>query len=549
VTAGALQDQVRPGPVTPIHNFAAVSTRFPGGCWPTSAQTLLLRACLLEPAAAVQAWEQWVRTHDFEAIDSGSFRLLGLAYRHLSGAGVSSPLMPRLHGVYRRFWTANQLLLGRNAPILASLANAGIPLMLTKGAALTVSVYRDYGTRPMDDLDLMVPRSQALHAMEVLKRSGWEPEVHHATELPQSLHACHFRRDGLGIIDLHWRHFHLAVPEEFDRTMWERSLACSFHGIDARVPDYSDQFLRACEHGVRYNIVPPFRWLADCCLLWRASAGQLDWDRIAAGARHTESVLAVTGTLNILRDQLDVPLPAEAFARLRNTAVTFSERVESRLVQRPCRSLWDKLPLDICWHLRSTRGRPWRERIAGFPTYFRHSNNLTPGQFTTHYRAQAWRWWRTWLPYHIRRFARLFMRRPAGEVQSWPEETVRGFHELEPYRDRLLRWSSPSASLDLKHCPGSAFEVTLDTGGLRAPAHELAGHVTFALDGQPIPREHVQGEHGLLRIRVVAPMSPAEPSGAVRLSWTVDSLRFPGDPRHLGLPLFAVTVDARQPGR
>jgi len=535
--------------MTPIHNFALVSKRFPGGCWPTPAQTLLLRACLLEPAAAVQAWERWVRTHDFEAIDSGSFRLLGLAYRHLARVGVSSPLMPRLHGVYRRFWTANQLLLGRNAPVLASLVHAGIPLMLTKGAALTVSVYRDYGTRPMDDLDLMVPRSHALHAMEVLTQSGWEPEVHHATELPQSLHACHFRRDGLGIIDLHWRHFHLAVPEEFDRTMWERSLACSFHGIEARVPDYSDQFLRACEHGVRYNIVPPFRWLADCCLLWRVSAGRLDWDRIAAGARHTESVLAVKGTLKFLRDQLDVPLPAEAFARLEKTTVTFSERVESRLVQRPCRSLWDKLPVDICWHLRSTRGRPWRERIAGFPTYFRHSNNLTPGQFTSHYRGQVSRWWRTWLPYHIRRLPRLLARRPAGEVRSLSAEDVRGFYELEPYRHRLLRWSFPDASLDLRLPPGNAFEFTLDTGGLREWARDLAMHATFALDGQPIPREHVKGEHGRLTIRIVDISSPVETTRETRLSWTVDPLRAPGDPRHLGLPLFAVTVDALEPGR
>ena len=435
--------------MTPINNFAPVSTRLPGGCWPTPEQTLLLRACLLEPAAAVKAWEQWTRTHDFEAIDSGSFRLLGLAHRHLTQAGVSGALMPRLQGVYRRFWTANQLLLGRNAPVLKSLTEAGIPLMLTKGAALTVSVYRDYGTRPMDDLDLMVPRSHALRTMEVLEGLGWEPEVQHSKELPETLHACHFRRDRLGIIDLHWRHFHLAVPEALDGAIWERSMTCHFHGIEARVPDYSDQFLRACEHGVRYNIVPPFRWLADCFQLWKVSEGKLDWDRIAAGSRHTESVLAVKGTLRFLRDQLDAPLPEEAFVQVERTPVTFFERVESRIVQRPCRSLWDKLPLDLSWHLRSTRGQPWSERISGFSTYFRHSNNLTPGQFTTHYRAQAQRWLRCWLPYHLRRIPYLLRRSEPGSVRRLPEETWRGFHEVEPYGHRLLRWSLPSASVGL----------------------------------------------------------------------------------------------------
>lgn len=535
------------GFMAPIHNFAPITRRLPGGCWPTASQALLLRACLLEPAAAVEAWEEWTRTNDFEAIDSGSFRLLGLAHRHLTRAGVTGPLMPRLHGVYRRFWTSNHLLLGRNAPVLASLAAAGIPVMLTKGAALTVSVYRDHGTRPMEDLDLMVPRSHACHAMEVLKQSGWEPEVHHSTELPQTLHACHFRRDGLGIIDLHWRHFHLAVPADVDEAIWNRSMTCSFHGIEARVPDFSDQFLRACEHGVRYNIVPPFRWLADCHLLWRASAGNLDWDRIASGARHTESVMAVRGTLTFLRDRLDVPLPTEAFAKLARTRVTLHERVESRLVQRPCRSLWDKLPLDICWHLRSTRGRPWRERISSFPTYFRHSNNLTPGQFTTHYRGQLSRWWNTWLPYHLRRLARAFSRMPAGAISSLPEESLRGFHELEPHRHRLLRWSLPSASLDVALGPGATFDITLDTGYLRDWSGGHPGHPSFALDGLPIPPEQVRSDRGKLVVRVSAAAGPIAMGQPARLSWTCEPIRFPGDPRTLGIPLLAITVKTSRP--
>ena len=533
--------------MTVIHNFEPVSARFPGGCWPTPAQTLLLRACLLEPAASVQAWERWIRTEDFEAIDSGSFRLLGLAYRHLAGVGVTSPLMPRLHGVYRRFWTANHLLLGRNAPVVSTLVDAGIPVMLTKGAALTVSVYRDYGTRPMEDLDLMVPRTHALRAMEVLTRSGWEPEVHHSTELPQTLHACHFRRDGFGIIDLHWRHFHLAVPEHMERTTWERSLPCSFHGVEARVPDYSDQFLRACEHGVRYNIVPPFRWLADCFLLWRESAGQLDWDRIAAGARLTESVLAVRGTLKFLNERLDVPLPAEAFERLRRTPVSFFERLESRLVQRPCRSLWDKLPIDICWHMRGTRGRPFIQRITGFPTYFRHSNNLTPGQFTSHYRAQVARWWRSWLPYHMRRLPRLFAPAQAGAIASFPEEALRGFHALEPWRHRLLRWSLPSASVDLKLPAGTAWEIMLDTGNLREWSRDLSTHTFFSLDGQPLPPTQVRGEQGVLTIRAFDPSPAAGTDREARLSWTCDPVNYPGDPRLLGVPVLAVAARAVQP--
>ncbi|MEQ1839385.1 MAG: nucleotidyltransferase family protein, partial [Verrucomicrobiales bacterium] len=250
--------------MNPTNPFSLLSDRFPGGCWPTPSQTLLLRAALLEPAPALSAWEEWNHRDDFEAVDSGSFRLLGLVYRNLARAGTSHPLIPRLHGVYRRFWTANQLILGRNAKLLSTFAEAGIPTMLTKGAALLVSAYRDYGTRPMDDLDLMVPHTHAVRAMELLEAQGWESEFLNARELPESLHACHFRHDGLGLIDLHWQLFHVATPDDLKSLVWRDAVSCSLNGHDTLTPNFSDQFLHACEHGVRYNIVPPFRWLADC---------------------------------------------------------------------------------------------------------------------------------------------------------------------------------------------------------------------------------------------------------------------------------------------
>jgi hypothetical protein len=81
----------------------------------------------------------------------------------------------------------------------------------------------------------------------------------------------------------------------------------------------------------------------------------LDWDRIARGARLTESVLAVRETLQFLRDRLDVSLPAEAFTRLGQTPVSLYEPIESRVVRRPYRSLWDKLPMDLACGICAAR--------------------------------------------------------------------------------------------------------------------------------------------------------------------------------------------------
>lgn len=124
---------------------------------------------------------------------------------------------------------------------------------------------------------------------------------------------------------------------------------------------------------------------------------------------------------------------------------------------------------------------------------------------------------------------------------------MRGFHSLEPWRDRLLRWSLPNASIDVVLPAGTTWEITLDTGNLRGWTRDLAMHASFSLDGQQIPREHVRGEHGVLTIHVFGSFSQAETSRETRLSWTCEPIGFPKDPRQLGIPVLAVAVKAVEP--
>ena len=149
-----------------------VSTRA-GGCWPSPVQVLLLRAALLDGAAAHAAWAGWKRATSLEAIDPGSYRLLPLVYRNLLRAGVDGPLLATLREVYRDTWYRNQLALRDLAASFRALDAAGIPLMLLKGLALSHVYYRDLGLRPMDDVDLLVPVEHAPAAAAVLHGLGW----------------------------------------------------------------------------------------------------------------------------------------------------------------------------------------------------------------------------------------------------------------------------------------------------------------------------------------------------------------------------------------
>ena len=164
-------------PIEPIYlkNFA-------GGCWPTKQQELLLRAALLENTDAIYAWHEWQSISDFDDLDPGSFRLLPLVYRNLSKFGLNGPVKNKLKGTYRLAWYNNHMLFSKIAALLASFRDAGLPTIILKGAALTISCYKDYGVRPMQDFDFLVKTEQARAAMSLLRKLG-----NQATNLRKSI--------------------------------------------------------------------------------------------------------------------------------------------------------------------------------------------------------------------------------------------------------------------------------------------------------------------------------------------------------------------------
>lgn len=515
-----------------------------GGVWPTPSQTLLLRAALLDAPDSLRAWAEWSGQHDLDYLDAGSFRLIGLLYRNLLrvGADPSHPMMPRLKGIYRNFWTRNQLLLGSKGELLQSLQQRGIACLLLKGAALTPLAYQDYGVRPMDDFDLMVPRDRVHESMDLLEKRGWKPEVQNSRELPQSIHGCSFRNDEGSRIDLHWQMCHLPFSKAFERKLWLDQLHFELQGVNASAPGWSAQFLHTCAHGPQYKRVAPVRWLADAFYIINKGSDELDWQAISSDAAAVGSVQGIRGTLAFLRDHLDVKIPPDAVRLLENTRVPLQERWENHFLGRPTPSPWHRLPIDLSHHLRCSRGLKWHQRLRGFKTYFRHVNSLMPGQFSTLLRAQMARGFLVWLPWYLRNWTRLFSKSKPESLRTLSSDTFKNFHEIEPLRCRLLRWSQPQASLQLAFPPGARFRIELDLGHLRHWKSDLSKHLKFRFNDTPLTNNDIKSKHGVLRIAVPEFDVSAVATPSQTLAWVCEPLVQPNDPRSLGLPILAVRV-------
>jgi hypothetical protein len=246
------------------------------------------------------------------------------------------------------------------------LTRAAIPVMTIKGFALSLDAYRDLGSRPMADLDLVVPFRHVTQALEVLGQEGWRacptPLGGTGTELathtpwlqhprpagafdPAYLltrHGHGFRKDGDLEVDLHWFLFQGQCDPDTDDGAWQRARPlgeADRWGLDGSgaalvLPAAADHLLLLLSHGARWNPVPPIRWVADAVTLVQSAPG-LDWERFLAEARRRRVVLPVREMLAYLQDTFDLSLPATVLARLREIPVEGRERRSHRLAVAP----------------------------------------------------------------------------------------------------------------------------------------------------------------------------------------------------------------------
>lgn len=512
---------------------------FSGGCWPDAAQADLLRACLQPEFEAREAWKRWRERVDFEEVDGGSFRLLGLAFRRVSPWGLDDPVLPRLKGIYRKFWARNQMVLAGKAALIDELQRAGISTMLLKGAALIPTVYRDAGTRPMDDFDLLVPKRCAKDAMAVLLSRGWKSEFLNRDALVDSLHACHFQHPRDGNLDLHWHPLHAPSDDEADTDFWNGREAILWEGINTSVLQPADQLLHACEHGPRFNSVPPIRWLADAWKIIHSAGPALDWNRLCRQAVHRQLTLPVRLTLEWLEHAVGPATPPEVLRDLRARRITVFERAEYRLAQRPIppvSTVLQRLPLNLCYYWRLKRRAGVRRLVRDLPTFLQHINNLDkPPQ--RHLREHLGYVWNVRLPIHWNRLRRARAARPE-EIESIAPHDLTGFHLLEPWKGRNFRWSEPHATVRFRREP-ACLRITLDFGGLRAWRGDLDQSLTIHFNTHAVA------------LREVSPTKlsfDAHPEMFAHTVYQRIVLRCvplaarPPETRQLGLPLFAVSI-------
>lgn len=288
----------------------------PGKLWPSLAQEQLLKAAFGNEEEARKAFRAWRQEVDLDG-DLGypALRLLPLVYDNLQRLGLEDPLLGRLKGVYRRFWCENQALFFAMHPLLLRLREAGIDLLLLKGAALVLSYYRNHALRPMADFDLAVRTEDLPRAVALLKESGWTVGSELSADGQQFFHATQCLHGELQM-DVHYHFLRECVTPAADQWFWSDIEELDFQGMKAWQLAPTALLFHTVMHGVRWNEEPPIRWIPDALMILRQRGGEVDWERLLAFADSQRLTHRLALGLTYLAENFAVELPASVHTHL-----------------------------------------------------------------------------------------------------------------------------------------------------------------------------------------------------------------------------------------
>lgn len=201
------------------------------------------------------------------------------ANQHPWGESLPGELCQALAREYYASAAQNALLIAELERILGVLNNAGIPVVVLKGAHLAQAIYPDPALRPMHDLDLLVHPEHLFPAIKALKTIGYRQQkiTYHAV-LAGGPDRC-------VNLELHWLLLPSRDPKAMMAWFWERTEPFGGDELSPREsfcfnPTATLLYLAGHLGMMHAGEQPPLLWWYDLVLLGRDREVDVDWGQL-----------------------------------------------------------------------------------------------------------------------------------------------------------------------------------------------------------------------------------------------------------------------------
>ena len=298
--------------------------------WPAAdIHQLLVAAISPDHETALAGAQAWLSQNDLDNASFNEHRLLSAIVERFGSDLSDLKEYPRLIGLQRLNWTKSRMNVGDVMPTLSMMAEAGISIVLLKGAGRVAKDVAEQKSRTSYDVDILVPGGDFAKAFDILMQMGWrsnrgESERNLRARLG-SVRARNFVRGKFGDIDLH----RFAFPVEHSNPEADAALLkdlepVHYYGVKAFVPGPEERILIAVAHAGREDDSHS-DWLIDCTRILTRET--LDWTKLQTLATQRRLRAETFVALSYLSEAIGLTIPPTALEALAGSGLRAKGRL------------------------------------------------------------------------------------------------------------------------------------------------------------------------------------------------------------------------------
>lgn len=257
-------------------------------------------------------WDNFIKLVDWHGVPSLVYKKLNrLAENKIPGPVISRLRTHAQRGARRVLLKTSELV-----HLLKQFDHRGISALSLKGPALAMQTYGDLNTRPVGDLDILVPAAYMASADHLLRQEGYQrthPDFNltprqYAFYKRNNYHFDYYCKKRRISIELHYRYGsnRALFPLKFNKA-WGRRQTVRLGGIDVATLSLEHTLMFLCVHGAAHSWLRLF-WLDDVARILR-SHQTIAWDRQMAQAGRLGVRRVVSEGVILSSLLLNSPLP------------------------------------------------------------------------------------------------------------------------------------------------------------------------------------------------------------------------------------------------
>lgn len=270
-------------------------------------QQLILRALTAKIPQNREYLDKWTASVNFDDIDYITLKMVPALYNTFRDSYLDNAYAGRMKGIYRYFLIKNNLIMSDGKVIIKKLVDAGIDVILFKGAAMTLAYYKTPALRHMGDLDVLVRKDQLKHAEEILLANGWKYRYTEEQKMTyvHSYDYINFRNHGF---DLHWHSLYETPIDGIDDGIWQRAQSFNWDGISLKIMSSEDLILTSMINGFRNflfitdpNSSHEINWIYDITQIIK-SEEKIAWEIVYEEANNRGLTETLFYAMSVLRE-------------------------------------------------------------------------------------------------------------------------------------------------------------------------------------------------------------------------------------------------------